>query len=122
MFGRFATSGERRPGGLRISTRQRRGDGFSLTQRLHTGCTRRECNVSFAPRLPGIFESRQGSVLVLVGAASRIRGAQPDRLAIDHNFHAAVALAAFRSIVRRDGLQFSEASRGDRGDGHALLC
>src|SRR6267142_875948 len=49
------------------------------------------------------------------------RGGAADGVAVDDEFDAAVALAAFRGVVRSDRLHFAEAAGGDGRGGHALL-
>jgi hypothetical protein len=49
------------------------------------------------------------------------RGGAADGVAVDDEFDAAVALAAFGGVVGSDWLHFAEAAGGDGGTGHALL-
>ena len=48
-------------------------------------------------------------------------GSFADGVAVDYELDAAVALAAFGSVVRSDRLCFAEAVGGDGRSGHALL-
>src|SRR6266581_2628158 len=64
---------------------------------------------------------KRGARLLLRRGRGGGGGAVADSIAIDDEFHAAIALPAFGSVVRSDGLRFAEAASGDGRTGDALL-
>ena len=59
--------------------------------------------------------------LVSAGRESTRRGRSGDGIAVDDELDAAIALAAFRRVIGRNGLSFAEAAGGDGTGGDALV-
>jgi hypothetical protein len=55
-----------------------------------------------------------------IGSRAR-RSRISDGVAVHDELDAAISLAAFGGVIRRDGLRFSKAVRGDGRRGHSLL-
>jgi len=64
--------------------------------------------------------SKKNELLLLRGRGGG-GGGVADGVAVDDEFDAAIALAAFGGVVGSDGLRFAEAARGDGRTGDALL-
>src|SRR5438094_256301 len=60
-------------------------------------------------------------LLLRTGSGRGGGGAVAYRVAVDHEFHAAIALAPFGSVIGSDGLRFAEAPRGNRRSRNALI-